>query len=142
MRDAICGIWSMKDPTALGITFRMNRVGPPRKTMTASTTASSMLMFERRWMPFSMPATAEATNAAVSTAITTTSRMVVDCSTMPLASRPPPICSAPRPRDAADPNSVAMMARMLISRPPQPFTARSPNSEVYIELNSCARPIR
>ena len=41
--------------------LRMNSVGPPTKTMIARSTASTILMFDSHWMPFSMPEIAEAT---------------------------------------------------------------------------------
>ena len=59
-------------PTAVGITFRMKMVGPATKTRNARIAASTMLMLDSHWMPRSMPETAEATNAQVSTAMMTT----------------------------------------------------------------------
>jgi hypothetical protein len=51
-------------------------VGPATKTNTASSPASTMLMLDSHWMPLATPLTALATNATVSTAMTTTSSAV------------------------------------------------------------------
>jgi hypothetical protein len=61
--------------------------------------------------------------------------------TQPLNSMPSPICSAPRPSEAAEPNSVAKIARMSITLPAGPF-ARLPNSEVNAADSSPERPLR
>ena len=42
-----------------GTRLRMKTVGPTTKTNTASTTASTMLMFDSHWMPLATPETAE-----------------------------------------------------------------------------------
>ena len=55
---------------------------------------------------------------------------------------PPPICSAPRPREQAEPNRVATIARMLMMRPPMPSMAWRPNREVNIAEKSWERPRR
>ena len=142
VRDAIVGSCSMKAPTDDGIALRMKRVGPPMKTMSARMTASTMLMFDSHWMPRSTPDTADATNAAVRIAMMRTRIGEVTSERIPADSMPPPICSAPRPSEQAEPNSVARIARMLMRRPPAPLTARSPNSGVNIAANVCARPSR
>src|SRR5690606_2358301 len=126
VRDAICGSASTNAPTEDGMTLRMKRVGPPMNTMSASTTARTTLMFDSHWMPRSIPETAEATNAAVSTAMMITSTGEETEGMMPADWMPPPIWMAPSPREQADPNSVARIARMLMTRPPVPLTTLSP----------------
>ena len=61
---------------------------------------------------------------------------------MPADSMPPPIWIAPRPSEQAEPKSVARIARMLMTLPPAPLTARSPKSGVNIDENSWERPRR
>ncbi len=124
------------------MTLRMNSVGPPMKTMRATMTASTMLMFDSHWMPFSTPETAEATKAAVRIAMMMTRTGEETSDMMPADSMPPPIWMAPKPSEQAEPNRVARIARMLMILPPIPLTARSPNSGVNIDENSCERPRR
>jgi hypothetical protein len=93
-------------PIVVGSRLRISTVGPTTNTNTARTTASTMLVLASHWMPLAMPETAEATNAAVSTAMTTTSSPLPASPTHPRISTPLPICSAPSPSDAADPKSV------------------------------------
>ena len=68
-------------------------------------------------MPFSTPETADATKAAVSTAMIATSRPVPVFSIQLSSWMPLPICRAPRPSEAAEPKRVAKMARMSMIRP-------------------------
>ena len=79
---------------------------------------------------------------AVSTAITAM-RMPLPSGPMPLTSSTPwPICSAPRPREAAVPNSVTMMEKMSIVRPTGPVVRFSPSSGAKIDEISGVRPRR
>ena len=136
VREAMAGSSSMKSPIAEGMMLRMNRVGPPTKTMIARSTASTMLMFDSHWMPFSIPEMAEATKQAVRTAIMATSIPELTLSTRLVDTMPPPICRAPSPREHADPNRVATIARILMMRPPTPSMACRPNREVNIAEKS------
>ena len=122
--------------------LRMNSVGPPMKTMIASSTARTMLMFDSHWMPFSMPEMAEATKHAVRTAMIATSIPELTLSTKLVDTMPPPIWRAPSPREQAEPNRVATIARMLMTRPPMPSMACRPNREVNIAEKSWERPRR
>jgi hypothetical protein len=63
-------------------------------------------------------------------------------SVKPPACRPPPIWYAPMPREAAEPNSVATMARMSIALPRPPSAALLPISGTNAWLISCRRPRR
>lgn len=98
-----------------------------------------MLVLDSHWMPFSTPDTADATNATVSTAMMETSRPVPTFSSQLSFSMPEPICSAPRPREAAEPKTVAMMARTSMTRPPAPLACFSPMSGVNTALTVCRR---
>ena len=120
----------------------MNRVGPTTKTMRAMTTASTMLVLARNWMPRSMPDTAEATKQNVSTAMISTSIGVATSPTTPLNCRPLPIWRAPSPSEAAEPKSVAKMARMLMILPPAPSTARRPKRDTNASESRFLRPSR
>ena len=120
----------------------MTMVGPPMKTTRASMPASTMLMLDSHWMPLATPDTAEATKAIVRIAMMATSNVVPTESMNPPAMSPPPICSAPRPREAADPNRVAKIARMSMARPNTPSVPRAPSSGWNAELISCRRPRR
>jgi len=85
--------------------------------------------------------TAEQTNATVSTAMMTTSSSFPTSGT-PLAMSPPPICRAPSPSEAAEPKSVAKIARMSIALPNAPSVPpRLPSSGANAELISCRRPL-
>jgi hypothetical protein len=95
-----------------------------------------MLMLDSHWIPRSTPETAEATNAAVRTAMIPTSTPLPTLPAQPRISTPLPICSAPRPREAADPNSVAKMARTSMIRPAGPVARRSPSNGMNAELIS------
>ena len=98
-----------------------------------------MLMLDSHWMPLATPDTADATNAAVSTAITPTSTPFPVLSSQPRIYTPEPICKAPRPSEAADPNSVAKIASPSISLPIGP-SVRRPSSGAKAELMSWERP--
>ncbi len=124
------------------MTLRMNSVGPPMKTIAATMTARTMLMFDSHWMPFSTPDTAEATKAAVRIAMMRTSTGEETSGRMPAVWMPPPIWMAPRPSEHAEPKRVARIARMLMIFPPTPLTTRSPKSGVNIEEKSWERPSR
>ena len=119
----------------------MKIVGPTTNRNNASTMASTMLMFESHWMPFATPETAESTNAAVSTAIRPTSAALPISPIPATISRPLRIWRAPRPSEAADPNKVAKIASMSITRPPGPY-ARRPSSGSNAAEMSCTRPLR
>ncbi|SKZ84279.1 Uncharacterised protein [Mycobacteroides abscessus subsp. abscessus] len=119
----------------------MNTVGPTTNTKTARISASTMLMFDSHWIPLAIPDTADATNAAVSTAMIATRTMVDGFFTQPTLSKPEPICSAPSPSDATVPNSVAKIARMSMILPTGPFT-ELPSSGAKTALMSWLRPRR
>lgn len=70
-----------------------------------------MLPWERYWIPFSTPETAEAMKATVRTAMMPTRTGVPTSPTHPLKRRPPAICSAPRPSEAAEPKRVPVDVR-------------------------------
>ena len=100
--------------------LRMNIVGPATNTKTASSRASTMLMFESHWMPLATPDTAERMKQAVRTAMMAT-RAALPTSPTPATIRSPEeIWIAPRPSEAAEPNRVAKMARMSITLPAGP----------------------
>ncbi len=119
----------------------MKTVGPSTNTNIARIAASTMLMFDRYWMPLATPVTADAMNASVSSATIATSSITPAVSSQPVTSKPEPICSAPRPSDAAVPNRVANRARMSMTLPSGP-SARRPSSGMNAELMSCLRPLR
>ncbi|MDR6117187.1 hypothetical protein QE370_000371 [Aeromicrobium sp. SORGH_AS981] len=119
----------------------MKSVGPTTNTNTARASASTMLVFDSHWMPRSMPETADRMNSTVSTVMMATRAILPGWSIQPLNCRPAPICRAPRPRLAAEPNSVAKMARMSMTRPAGP-SARRPMSGRKAEEMSCERPLR
>ncbi|GAA3116596.1 hypothetical protein GCM10020001_040370 [Nonomuraea salmonea] len=121
--------------------MRISTVGPATKRNRASATASTMFVLDSHWMPFATPDTADTTNASVSNA------MIMMSSPMPASPRPAsltplPICSAPRPSEAAEPNSVARMASTSITLPAPPFACRAPISGVNTALIVCRRPRR
>ncbi len=120
----------------------MRSVGPTTNTNTASTTASTMLMFDSHWMPRAMPETAEKMNAIVWTSMMPMRSGAVASSTQPLNSRPAPICVAPMPSEAAEPKSVAKIASMSMTRPAQPSVRLVPSSGWKMEEKSCLRPLR
>ena len=106
----------------------MITVGPTTNTNSARMPASTMLMFDSHWMPLATPDTADSTKAAVSTMISGTRTSLPAPGRKPVASRPPPICRAPRPRDAAEPKIVAKIAMMSMTRPIDPVGAPSRRS--------------
>lgn len=114
-------------------------VGPTTNTKITRIRASTMLMLESHWMPFSTPETADATKAAVSTAMIATSRPVPVFSIQLSSWKPLPICRAPRPSEAAEPKRVAKMARMSMMRPTTPWECRSPMSGMNTALMVCRR---
>ena len=101
-----------------------------------------MLVLDSHWIPFSMPDTAEKMKAMVSRAMMATSTPLPTLPMPPTISSPLPICSVPRPSDAAEPKRVAKMARMSITRPAGPSARRLPMRDVNAELISCGRPLR
>ena len=116
-------------------------VGPATKTMSARTTASTMLMLESHWMPRLMPETAEATKQEVRMA-TITTRTGVPIS-RPSRWRSGRCRSAGHHfAEAAVPKSVAKMAEMLMNFPSGPSTILMPKSEVKAAEISCLRPRR
>ena len=112
-------------------------VGPAMKTKTARITASTILVLDSHWMPFSTPEIAEKTNATVRTAMIRTSSPVPVFSRQFSSWNPLPIWSAPRPSDAAEPKRVAKMARMSMSRPTAPWACRAPMSGSNTALIVC-----
>ena len=104
--------------------------------------ASTMLTFDSHWTPLETPDTAERMKQIVSVTMITTSSVVLTEAMNPPAMRPPPICSAPRPSEAAEPNSVAKIARMSTALPNPPSARLRPNSGMNAELSSCGRPRR
>lgn len=127
---------------APGTRLRMRTVGPTRNTNRASTPARTMLIVDSHWMPRATPDTAEATNAAVRTAMIATRTPLPTSPSQPRISTPLPICSAPSPSEAADPNSVAKMARTSIIFPARPSVRPRRNSGANAALTSCGRPRR
>lgn len=99
----------------------MRIVGPTTNTKTARISASTILMLDSIWTPLAMPETADRMNAMVSTVMMPTSKVVLTLSIQPSTLMPLPIWSAPRPSEAAEPKRVAKIARMSMTRPPQPF---------------------
>ena len=121
--------------------FRMKTVGPTTNRNSASAIASTMLMLDSHWMPLATPETADRTNAAVSTAMIATSTALPTSPTPATISSPLLICSAPRPSEAAEPNSVAKIASMSITWPPGPCAWRPRSGSNAAEI-SCTRPLR
>ena len=126
----------------MGIRSSMNTVGPTTKTNTASPRASTMLMLDNHWMPLATPETALRMNATVSSAMTPTSTPLPTLPMPAMICTPLPICRAPRPSEAAEPNSVAKIASMSMTRPAVPVARFSPSSGMNAELISCERPRR
>lgn len=116
-------------------------VGPAMNTNAATARASTILMLDSHWMPRSMPDTAEKMKAMVKPQMMATRPTLPIASIQPLNSIPAPICNAPRPSDAADPNRVAKMAIILIAWPPMP-SARRPRIGRNTEEINCERPRR
>ena len=100
-----------------------------------------MLKLDSHWMPRATPDTAESTNAQVSTAMMPIRTAFPVSPIPPTICRPLRICNAPRPSEAADPNSVAKIASMSMTLP-QPPWARSPSSGSNAALISWKRPLR
>ena len=100
-----------------------------------------MLMFDSHWMPLATPDTAEKMKAMVSTTMMPISTTLLPDPMPATMSSPLEICSAPRPSDAAEPNSVAKIASMSMTLPHPPF-ARSPISGSNAALINCSRPLR
>lgn len=91
-------------------------------------------------MPLETPETADAMKHAVSTAMTAM-RMPLPSSPMPeTISMPCPICRAPRPSEAAVPNSVTMIEKMSIVRPRAPPVRPSPSNGAKIDEITGVRP--
>ena len=125
----------------MGTRSRIRTVGPSTNTNSARAIASTMLMLDSHWMPLATPETAEATNATVSSAMMATSTGVPTSPNQPLNFSPLPICSAPRPSEAAEPKRVAKIARMSISLPIGP-SVRLPSSGPKAAEISWERPLR
>ena len=83
--------------------------------------ASTMLMLDSHWMPLATPETADRMKQTVSTAMMPTSTPLPTSPRPVTMRRPLPIWIAPRPSDAAEPNSVAKMARMSMTLPTGPL---------------------
>ena len=105
----------------------MNTVGPTTKMKNTRRAAATALALESHLMPRSTPETAEMTKHAVSTAMTSAAATVPYFSWPKTLARPPVICSAPRPREVAEPKRVARIARVSMPRPAAP-SARAPMS--------------
>jgi hypothetical protein len=101
-----------------------------------------MLVLDSHWMPLATPDTADAMNAMVRSTMIETRTVLPTLSTQPLNSSPAPICSAPRPSDAAEPKRVAKIARMSMTRPAGPSERRWPMSGANAAEMSCERPLR
>lgn len=69
-----------------GNRLRINRFRPLTNTNTASTSASTMLMFDSHWIPRAIPETADNMKARVNTAMIITSTGVATAQTHPLKS--------------------------------------------------------
>lgn len=120
----------------------MKIVGPRTKTKSARTKASTMLVLDSHWMPFSTPDTAEKMKQMVSTTMISTSTVLVTSSAQPTILAPEAICSAPRPSEVAEPKSVAKMAKMSMTLPTGPLTWRLPMSGSKTALIVRPRPLR
>jgi hypothetical protein len=94
----------------------MNRVGPAKNTNTMRNSARTTFVVDSHLTPRCTPENAEATNAAVS-AMMTISSSCVDSGTPTTMSRPTATCSAPRPRLAAVPKTVANTASRSMALP-------------------------
>ncbi len=119
----------------------MNIVGPTTNTNTASVSASTMLMLESHWMPLATPETADSTKQTVRTAMMPTSTPLPTSPRPVTMRRPLAIWMAPRPSDAAEPKSVAKIARMSMTLPAGPL-ACLPSRGSKAELMSWRRPLR
>ena len=95
----------------------MNTVGPTTNKKSTRTTAAIALAFDRNCTPFSIPVTAETTKHAVRTQITRSASATLSPVPSKTLFNPPVICRAPRPREVAEPNSVAKIATMSIAFP-------------------------
>ena len=60
----------------------------------------------------------------------------------PVASRPDWICTAPKPREAAVPKTVAKMAAISMILPSAPSARFSPINGINAADSSCLRPSR
>ncbi len=92
-------------------------------------------------MPRSTPETADSTKQAVSTAITTTASVLSPPPSPKTSSMPPVIWSAPRPREVAEPNSVAKIAITSMALP-GPSAARRPSSGRKVAEMVLPKPLR
>jgi len=101
-----------------------------------------MLMFDSHWMPRATPETADRMNSTVRMTMTMTRSVSLTEPTQPLCSMPAPICRAPRPSDAAEPNSVAKIAMMSMTLPTGPFAWRRPMRRENAAEISWGRPRR
>ncbi|KOV92560.1 hypothetical protein ADK65_33625 [Streptomyces sp. NRRL B-1140] len=126
----------------MGSRSRTMMVGPATNTNRARISASTMLVLDSHWMPFSTPEIADATKARVSTAMIVTSSPVLTLSIHFSSCTPEPIWSAPRPREAAEPKTVAMIARTSMARPMPPLAFFLPMSGVNTALMVWRRRLR
>ena len=119
----------------------MNTAEPEAtRTKSARATARTMLVLDRNWMPRSMPETAEATKHRPRTMMMPTATAALSAETVPVSARPARICSAPRPREAAVPKTVAKIARMSRTLPCQPSARFGPISGTKALEMRCRPP--
>ena len=132
---------SMYAPIEAGIRSSMNTAAP-EKTSTKITIriAKTMLMLDSSWMPRSTPLTAEITKHSPSTTMMPMTTATLSDVMVPVSRNPPWICSAPRPSEAAVPNTVAKIARTSSTLPCQPFARRAPISGVNALEMRCRPP--
>ena len=128
--------------TPEGIRFNRNRVGPAMNTNRIRPRVSTMFVVERYRMPRATPETALMMNAAVRMARMMIRPRLPSGPASEMISTPWPIWMAARPREAAVPNRVAMMAKMSTRRPAKPSVWRWPNRVRNTELSSGTRPRR
>lgn len=120
----------------------MTTVGPTTNTKMASNAASTILKFDRYWMPLPTPEMADRMNARVSTAMTPMITSIPGSSTIPEALSPAPICIAPSPSEQAVPKTVATIEAASMNLPSQPAARLSPIRGMNAEDSSCLLPIR
>jgi hypothetical protein len=118
--------------------LRTNTDGPTTNRKKRSATASTMLVFDKYWMPRCTPLAAETMNAMVSKTMMPTANDV-DFGISYNWLSPELICRAPSPSDVADPNRVAKIAKVSMARPAPP-SDRLPNKGKKAELIRLARP--
>ena len=91
-------------------------VGPATSTKTNSSTAATMLRFDRRLMPLSSPRATD-THAMSDTMMMSSTWTLTDSSKPYRRFRPALICIVPRPMDTATPKTVPTTATTSTIRP-------------------------